>query len=134
MLSPVVIPFPLALVLVVLLAVAVYAANRLLSADVVNPWAGQSWAFNAPADKPTGGRHRPENIAEPIDWATLTARRMLADHRARVTVEPRTQLAAIEAAPLPIAGLPDREPIEPGHLHVTGDLAIVEPTSELATV
>lgn len=122
MLSPIVIPVPLALALVVLLAVAVYAANRILEgATIVNPWAGQSWAWNAPS-KPSG-RHRPENIAEPIDWATLTARRLNAEHRARYAPRP-----AIQAAPLEIAGLPDREPVEPGPLHI-----IAEDTRELAT-
>lgn len=130
MLSPVVIPLPLALALIAVLAAALYAANRFLHIEPADPWAGQSWAWNAPADKPTGGRHRPENIADPIDWATLTARRLNGERRARYAVP---VLAPGAEVVLDIAGLPDREPIEPGHLHVTGDLA-AEDTRELVTV
>jgi hypothetical protein len=155
MFNPVVIPLPLALIFVVLLAVALYTLDRTLRTEVWNPWAGQTWAA------PTGGRHRPESIpeADRRDWAYIVAMRMSESvqrqHQERPTLV--AELSAgierireldgnamwsldaqpeIEATPAPLqieaAGLPDREPIEPGPLHVAGD--IEWDTRELAAV
>jgi hypothetical protein len=132
MLSPVVIPLPLALAFIALLAVALYAANRFLNIEPASPWTGQTWA--APA-APTGGRHRPENIANPVDWADIVSKRMQEQQRARVAVWLGPDAAetlwpvADDGAPLCLAGLPDREPIETGPLHIIG-----EDTRELVTV
>lgn len=150
MLNPVVIPLPLALAFVVAFAASLYAADRFLRADTWNPWSGQSWASPAPT-----GRHRPENIPETDrrDWAYIVAMRMSESvqrqHRVHIAA---SGLLEIELAARleetrkrdgdnvwswsddedpraqEVAGLPDREPVEPGPLHITGD------TRELETV
>jgi hypothetical protein len=136
MLNPVVIPLPVALAFVVAFAAALYAANRYLRTDAWNPWDGQTWASPAP----TGGRHRPESIpeADRRDWAYVVAMRMSesAQHQPRIATSApleieappvRYELAVQHGWPLrPLeieaAGLPDREPVEPGPLHVAGDI------------
>lgn len=145
MLSPIVIPVPLALVFVALLGVVFWAANRFLRAADFNPWAGQTWATTSGAPAATGGRHRPENIAHPIDWADVMASRLVHQHAAYVAdyrqpltdFERRMGVLEIEGAAsepcsdmgsglmLAVAGLPDRVPVVPGPLHVTGDIAVV---------
>lgn len=140
MLNPVVIPLPLALAFVALLAAAFYAADRFLRADTWNPWAGQSWAAPAPT-----GRHRPENIpeADRRDWAYIAAMRMSESvqrqHRVRTAASGLLEIelaARIEEVrttdgnsmwpwsdPPEIAGLPDREPVEPAPLHIPADVS-----------
>jgi hypothetical protein len=146
MLNPVVIPLPVALAFIVAFAAALYAANRFLRTDVWNPWDGQAWSSPAP----TGGRHRPESIpeADRRDWAYIVAMRMSESaQRQHRENQPRIATSApleIEASPvryelvvqhgwpLQIAGLPDREPVEPGPLHVAGD--VEWDTRELAAI
>lgn len=137
MFNPVVIPLPIALALVVVFAAILYAADRFLRADTWNPWAGQSWASPAPT-----GRHRPENIpeADRRDWAYIAALRMSesVQHRVRTTASGLLEIelaARIEEvrstdgnsmwswSDPQIAGLPDREPIEPTPLHIPADVA-----------
>lgn len=71
MLNPIVIPLPVGLILVALLAVALWAVERYLET------AELPFAWDKPTTKPTG-RHRPEAIPaeDRVDWATLTARRL----------------------------------------------------------
>jgi hypothetical protein len=133
MLSPLVIPFPLAVALVVLLAAVLYVIDHVLRADVWNPWAGQSWS--APAAR-TGGRHRPESIpeADRRDWAYVVAMRM---HEA---ARRQTRDVVLDLEQIEIAGHDDRaldtHPAPCGFPDVMPCIcaAIAEDTRELATV
>jgi hypothetical protein len=77
MLDPIVLPLPLALVALIILAVGLAAATYLLRTDeVCNPWADQAWAA-APAPT-SGGRHRLATVAKPYrprDYRTIEAAR-----------------------------------------------------------
>jgi len=152
MLNPVVIPVPLALAFIVAFAAAVYAADRFLRAEAWDPWAETATETPAPA---TRGRHRPESIAAPVTLADIRSRprRILPVEMAARIEEVREQDGNSMwswSPPLEIAGLPDREPVEPGPLHIAEDVhpapcgfpdvvpcictAIVEDTRELETV
>jgi hypothetical protein len=140
MLNPVVLPLPLALAVVAALALAAYAYRRWLE-DTPNPWAGQPWAEKAPRrarSSPSPGRHRMTRAiaADPNrrDWAAIAAERIDEAHRraSLVVADWRQPLTDFERriGVIEIAGLPDRSPVDPGPLHVTGDID----THELATI
>jgi hypothetical protein len=159
MLNPIVISAPQAVALVAALALFLFALDRFLRSDVWDPWAGQTRTA-PPVKAAARGRHRPENIPNPTDWAAVTAKRLNGQHLERFTLTPVADEHAAIAERLQIvrdrdiprtmwswsdnqpvmherepAGLPDRQPVEPGPLHVTPDVAQdPEDTRELESV
>lgn len=95
LLSPITIPAPLALIIIIVFAVALYGAAR-------SPRTAPA-AARQPAAPPTPpvGRHRLDTVTNPYrprDWVTVTAERPVVDLRP--------------------AGLPDRELVETGPLRI----------------
>lgn len=113
--NPIMVPVPAAVALIALIAAALYytASHH---ACLPEP----------PQAKPTGGRHRPENIpeAQRRDWASIVAQRLWEQRGGR------TGLISV----LEIAGLPDREPVAPAPLHIPADLTEEADTRELVAV
>lgn len=125
MLNPIVIPVPLALTVVALIAAVLYSTDRLVYGE---------WLSLRPQStpSPTNGRHRPECIDQPLTVDDI--RRIRRADKAKATLATLEEVApgvivfrnplALEAGPTTqLAGLPDREPVDTGTLHITSDIA-----------
>lgn len=153
MFNPVVITLPMALALIVILAAAAVAYRHWLE-SATPPWPPTTPTPTTPAPRP---RHRLGDVAEPYrprDWTTVAAERLQREHVGRFVMVPTgatpaeievemldrvEQIRTIPGSLLEaahdlsdeVAGHPDQEPVEPGPLHVPGD---IEDTRELVAV
>lgn len=121
MLNPVIIPLPWAIAAILALIAALVLATAFMRAEIPTPWTGTPAA---------GGRHRLDTVAKPYrprGWAAINADRIAREEQAAIA-ERWTAPLQIEAA-----GLPDREPILPGPLHVIRDIT-EQDTGELVAV
>lgn len=136
MLSPIVVPFPLALLFVVTFAAALhFTAERFprIDAPVLRlPALRLPSLLRLPAAAPAGGRHRPENVALRLPVSRVHYD-LAVQHGWPLTAAPVTEpyvpLWSQPTAELEIAGHDDREPGIPGPLRTidtdTGELACV---------